>query len=89
MADPAVDYRSPYFDHKNLTPIHDEPTFHSLQLLWKVLKANAASVHSILGGTNNHLFLVLSPARYNLISITPFVRPVLSGDLVLPAHTTA
>ena len=89
MVDPAIDYRSIYFVHKTLYPIQDEPTYNSLQLMWKEHKANAASVHSTLCGTDNHLFLILSPARYNRVSATSFVYPIHSGPLVIPPHTPA
>uniref|UniRef100_A0A7S1BMW4 Uncharacterized protein n=1 Tax=Corethron hystrix TaxID=216773 RepID=A0A7S1BMW4_9STRA len=57
--------------------------------MWKEHKANAASIESTLGGTNNHMFLILSPARYNLISPTPFVYPAHPGQLNIHQRTMA
>jgi len=55
-----------------------------------LLKANACSVSSNLGGgLHGLLALVLSPAQFDLISDVPFVRPVHPGPLVIPAGTTA
>ena len=89
MADPSIDYRGIYFVHKTLSPIRDEPTYDSLQFMWKEHKVNAASVHSTLGGTDSYLFLIISPARYNRVSATPFVCPIHPGPLVIPPCTPA
>ena len=84
MADPAIDYWALYFPHKNLTLIHNEPTYQTLTQMWKEHKANTASVKSTLGGTNNHHFLILSPARYNLIFLTLFICSAHLGQLIIP-----
>ena len=87
MANPAIDYRGIYFVHKTLSPIRDEPTYDSLQLMWKEHKANAASVHSTLGGTNNHLFLILSLRA--TIASQPLLLSILfiPNPLVIPPRT--
>ncbi len=46
----GIDYCETLFIHKKLTPIVGEPTYDTLELLLKELKANAQSVHSNLGG---------------------------------------
>ena len=40
------------------------------------------------GGANGHLGLVLSPVGYQLISLTPFIRPVDPGDFQIPPNLT-
>ena len=85
----AINYRES-FEIPVITKIHGEPTADSLILLLKELKANATSIYSNLGGgTHGHLFLVIPPEQFNLISNAPFVRPVHPGPLVIPPGTTA
>ena len=84
-----IDYRSNYFEHATLTKIHGEPTYDTLQRLHNELKSNAASVPSSLGGgAHGHLGLVVSPARYALISNVPYARPQPPGMLILPPNVT-
>ena len=84
-----IDYRD-LFEKRDLTPIRGEPTYDTLELLLKELKANARNVHSNLGGGNfGHLGLVISPASYALISPVPFNRPVFPGaQPVIPVGAT-
>ena len=86
----GIDYCETLFVHKKLTPIVGEPTYDTLELLLKELKANAQSVHSNLGGGNHgHLGLVISPASYALLSPDVFARPVFPGvNPVIPPGTT-
>jgi len=79
-------YRETTFEYADLTPIHGEPTYKSLTVLFNQLKANARSVRSSLGGgQHGYLGLVLSPAIYNTIAPnTPFQYPVHPGPLILP-----
>ena len=84
-----VNYINTSFEFKVLTPIAGRPTYHSLKTLHNQLKANARSVRSDLGGARHgHLGLVLSPAKYALLSNTPFVTPNHPGTLVIPANAT-
>ena len=77
-----------YFEHKDLTKIHGEPTYDTIKLLHDQIKANAASVRSSLGGgLYGHLGLVLSPTEYAMVSNTPFDRPNHPGVLVIPQGT--
>ena len=41
------------------------------------------------GGTNGHLFLVISPTQFNLLSNSAFVGPLHPGPLTIPNGTTA
>lgn len=84
----AINYRDTYFEKKDLTPIHGEPTPDSLLHLKNELKTNARSVPSNLGGgTHGHLGLVLSPDTYALLSNIPFDRPNHPGPLAIPPGT--
>ena len=71
----AINYRELYLEYKKLTRIEGEPTAEHLIKMNKELKSNALSVYSNLGGAqhNGHLFLVMAPAQFRLISVTPFV----------------
>ena len=56
--DSHVNYVDTYFEFKELTKIHGEPTFESLKKIKDELKANASAVTSDLGGgANGHLAL--------------------------------
>ena len=89
MTTSSVNYRETFFEKKELTKIRGEPTYESLQLLIKELKANASTVHSNLGGGEFGLLgLVISPTSYEMISETPFVRPTHPGSLTIPQGTT-
>ena len=78
------------FEIPVLTKIQGEPTADLLILLQLELKANASSVYSNLGGgTYGHLFLVIPPAQYNLLSNTVFTRPLRPGPLTIPIVTTS
>jgi hypothetical protein len=89
MSTPSTNYRESVFRHADLTRIHGEPTFSSLKILTREIKANARSVHSTLGGAaHGHLGLVLSPAQYALVNNTPFERVEYPDPLVVPAGTT-
>ena len=85
----SINYRES-FDIPVLTKIQGEPTADSLILLKRELKANASSVYSNLGGgTHGHLFLVISPTQFNLLSNAAFVRPLHPGPLTIPNGATA
>ena len=85
----SINYIDTFFEFKELTKIHGEPTYESLKELHNQLKANACTVPSNLGGgQHGHLGLVLSPTKYALISNTPFVKPAHPGVYVAdPANT--
>ena len=84
----TTNYREVYFAHEDLDKIAGEPSYDTLRRLHTQLKANAASVPSILGGgANGHLGLVLAPEKYALISNTSFNRPYHPGLLEVPMGT--
>ena len=87
--DKPINYIDQYFEFKELTKIHGEPTYENLKNLHNQLKTNATSVPSNLGGgAHGHLGLVLSPTEYAIIAPnTPFVRPVHPGILTIPQGT--
>ena len=85
----SIHYRES-FDIPVLTKIQGEPTADSLILLKQKLKANASSVYSNLDrGTHGHLFLVIPPDRFNLLSNATFIRPLHPGPLTIPIGTNA
>jgi hypothetical protein len=89
MSTSSTNNRENVFRHQDLTRIQGEPTFSTLKLLARELKANAKSVFSNLGGAQHgHLGLVLTPAQYATISATAFVRPTFPPALVVPVGTT-
>ena len=89
MSTNHVNYIETYFEFKELTKIHGEPTYDSIKQLHNELKANARSVCSSLGGGNyGHLGLVLTDAQYGMISNVPFVRPDHPGPLIIPPNIT-
>jgi hypothetical protein len=89
MASNLPNYREVYFEFKELTKIHGEPTFEALKTFSKELKANAQSVLSTLGGVHHgHLGLVLSPVAYSLISEVAYEIPAHPGQLVILPGTT-
>ena len=77
MTDSLPNFRAQFFPNKELPKIHGTPTFSSLQELFNQAKSNASSVPSTLGGgIHGHLGLLLSPIKYESISLVPFSRPV-------------
>ena len=84
MAFSAINYRELFFENNELTRIEGEPTAEHLIILNKELKVNALSVYSNLGGARHgHLFLIMTPAQFTLISPTAFVRPNRPGIIVI------
>ena len=70
------------FPHKALTKIVGQPTPLALQRLRTELIANAMAVPSLRGGgINGHLYIILTPAEYDVLSPgVPFVVPVHPGE---------
>ena len=78
-------YRQSHFRIKEPAKIHGEPTFDKIKVIYDSLKANATSVPSSKGGgQHGHLGIVISPADYALISLTPFHRTADPGEFVIP-----
>jgi hypothetical protein len=78
------------FTFKELTKCHGEPTYEKIKRIENQCKANAQRFNTTLGGgQHKYLGLVLSPARYALLSGVPFERPLYPPPLEIPAGTTA
>jgi hypothetical protein len=75
------------FPYPTFAPIVGEPTYETITAVTRQLKANAASVHSELGGgALGHLALIMTPAVYATISVIPFAAPGNPGPTpVIPA----
>ena len=83
-----VDYAKTYFIHQTLTGIQGEPSYSTLKILKKELKANSSRVTSDLGGGGHgHLGLVLTAHEYSMISAVIYARPVHPGPLNIPPGT--
>jgi hypothetical protein len=90
MAATNIDYVTTYFEFPTLTKVHGEPTYESLQEIKDEIKANAASVESLLGGgLNGHLGLVLTPQEYTRVNAEPYIKPDHPGILNIPQNATA
>jgi hypothetical protein len=75
------DYCARFFEYKELTKIHGEPTVDSIVTLLRQVKRNAQRVTTTLGGGQlGYLALVTPPAIYNSIPGSAlFVRPTDPG----------
>ena len=78
------------FPHPTITPIVGQPAFETLQGLKLFLSTNAVSIISHLGnGALGLLWLCVSDAVYNTLSLVPFVAPANPGPVpVIPAGST-
>ena len=80
-------YRETLLEYPDLSVIHGKPTYESLRILMNQLKANARSVHTMLGGgQHGHLGLFLTPKQYAILSPTPYVSQPCPPPLVIPAY---
>ena len=83
----SIDYKGS-FEYPNITKIHGQPTYETLQTLLNELKSNTGSIPSTLGGgANGHLGLVLDARQYSMISRFPYIRPIFPGPLIIPPNT--
>ena len=71
------DYRTKFFEHKDLSKIYGQPTIDSIVKLLKEGKRNSQSVSTTLGGGQfGYLWFFLTDADYNRIPATiPFIHP--------------
>ena len=78
------------FPHPTVLPITGVPTYESIAELNLQLNANAASVQSNLGdGLLGLLYLTITPAEYNTLSMNIFVPPANPGAAPrIPAGAT-
>ena len=66
------------FPKQTITPIEGLPTYETIKLVNDELSANAASVHSTLGGGNHgYLGITVTTAVYATISNTSFASPTM------------
>ena len=84
------DYRERFFEYKNLTKVHGQPTIDSIVLLYDQVKVNAQKVQTTLGGDQwGYLAIAVTTPVYRVIPGTvPFIRPTHSG-VFTPVATTA
>ena len=76
MTSTNIDYINKYFQFPELTQIHNEPTYESLQVIKDQLKTNAATVISSLGGgAHGHLGAVLTREEYARLSAVQYMEP--------------
>ena len=82
------DYTNIYFQVRELTRIHGEPTYPQLQLVLNQIKANASSVQSnLVGRIHSHLGHVFSPEDYEKVSLgTPYERLLMPAPLHIPTN---
>ena len=73
------------FEYPVLTKIHGSLDHPQITRLIKETRANAASVHSELGGgANGHLGLVEDPVKYVIVSPMSYVRHIHPPPLNIP-----
>ena len=84
------DYKTTYFEYKELERIHGQPTVDNLLTLFRQLKRNAQCVTCALGGGQlGYLGLILSEEAYTQIpQAEPFVRPKNPGPFRLVVDST-
>ena len=82
------DYRTKFFEYKDLDKIHGQPTLQVLVKLLRQLKRNAQKVPTTLGGGQlGYLALILSVADYRSIpGSAPFNRPADPGVFTPVPH---
>ena len=84
-----IDLKSTYFQHSSLMKIYGEPTYQSLQKIYKEIKANASSAASVLGGgLHGYLGLVVSNLNYARTAEPPFERLGHPGSLQIIDNAT-
>ena len=83
-----IDYTNVLFPTLTLPKIAGKPTYEKLCEMKKLLKANATSIQSDLGGGQfGQLGLILDDATYNGLTGENYVCPAHPGALVIPAGT--
>jgi hypothetical protein len=79
------------FPHPHIPAIAGPPNYETITDITRLLNANAASIHSELGGGNyGHLALTISAASYATLSPVAFVPPANPGTTtIIPPLATA
>jgi hypothetical protein len=87
---PSIDSIIESFPHPTIPPITGLPTYDTIATFLRLLNANAASVHSELGGgLLGHLSLTVSPAVYTTLSAVIFTVPINPGPVpIIPNNAT-
>ena len=68
------------FPHPTIPTIEGEPTYQTIKSMHNLLKSNAASVPTTLGGgAHGHLGLALAPALYLAVTGVAFSTPAHPG----------
>ena len=75
------------FPYLTITPIVGQPRYNTITEVHLQLIANTTSVQSHLGdGTLRLLYLTVTPAVFNILSLNPFISPTNPGpELTVPA----
>ena len=70
------------FPVKTLPIIQGAPDYETISSMMQALYGNAASLSTTSGGgTHGHIGLIMTPALYLTLTITPFVSPPDPGIL--------
>ena len=87
---PSVDEIRSGFPQPSVPAIDGEPTYESIKTVHDILKSNAASVPTTLGGgAHGHLGLVLNPTVYLVVTGANFVSPANPGvTATIPTGST-
>ena len=90
MTSMSINVKDLYFQFKELTPLHDEPTFVTLQTLRQQMKSNTSSIPTSLGGGGHDFIQIrLSMASYTTLARTRLLlAPTHPGTLIVPASST-
>ena len=87
-ANATIDYIAAYFPYKIFNKITERPTYDSLKTFKIMVKANASSVISNLGGAQHgHLGLVIPDAEYDGIKGYTYNKLSHPGDLKIGKNT--
>ena len=84
------DYKTTYFEYKELNEVHGQPTVDNLLTLFRQLKRNAQCIScSLSGGQLGYLGLLLTSEAYAQIpNAAEFVRPTDPGPFRLQIDST-
>jgi hypothetical protein len=74
-----------------LPNIDNKPTFENIQIITRLLNANAISIPTMAGGgAHGHLGIIMTQVEYAAISTSPWVDPYNPKAIpIIPPGTTA
>jgi len=87
----SIDHILESFPNQYIARVQGEPSYKSIKQVKKLIIENAAAIHTNLGGGNlGYIGLVVSPAKYLIISGgTPFIpHPNPTPLPIIPAGST-